>query len=101
MAGSSTITVFLTMPLTNGSTHAPTISTRPGWIHSTVIVVFPLHEPQLADQLRADDDHDARDEPVDRLPRGNLLEPEFSFFRVQEQRQRELQDRNGRERGIE
>src|SRR5258706_2503826 len=93
MVGSSTITAFLRAPLRNGSTHAPTISTNAGWIHSTVIVIFPLHEPQLADEFRPDDDHHAGDQPVDRFPRRQVLEPEFGFLRVHETRQRELHHR--------
>src|SRR5712691_5487097 len=82
MTGRSTIPTRLMAPLSKGSTHAPRISTRPGCTHSTVIVVFPAHQPELSEELRPDDDHDAGDESVDRFPRRKVLEPELGFLRV-------------------
>src|SRR2546427_2664885 len=54
----------LTLPFSNGRTHAPTISKSPGCNHSRVIVVLAAHEPELSNDFRHDDNRDAGSESV-------------------------------------
>src|SRR5438132_6191281 len=89
-AGRSTMTTRLALPLRSGTSQAPTISTIPGWTHSTVIVVFWPREPQFPQQLGHDDDHHARHETVERAPGREILEGEVRVVRLDEMRHNDL-----------
>src|SRR5262249_58532532 len=67
-AGSRIMTARFVRPLQNGRIHAPAISSRPGWIHSRVIVAFRTREPQFSQELRDDDDQETGDQTVDAAP---------------------------------
>src|ERR687888_258499 len=100
-AGSRIITACFTRPLQNGRIHAPAISRSPGWIHSGVIVVFGAGEPQLPQNLRDNDDHETRDQPVDRAPRRYVLEPEVRVVRLEETQSRDFADGEHHEKAVE
>src|SRR3989338_5136539 len=99
--GSSTMASCLSLPLTKGTTHAPTISTSPGCTHSTVIVVFPTHQPQLPEQLRPDDDRGAGNQPVHRFPGRKIFERELCVLLVEDIRRRDFAQGNHRQTGVE
>src|SRR5437870_268159 len=72
----------LTLPFSNGKSHAPRIITSPGCTHSGVIVIFWTHQPQLPQDLRHHDDRDTRDQTVEGAPTWQVLKPKMGMVRV-------------------
>src|SRR5687767_1042874 len=100
-AGSRSMTVRLVLPLSNGTSQAPTIRMRPGCTHSGVIVVFRTRQPQLAQELRHHDDRYAGDQTVERAPGWNVLEPEVGVIGSEETRHGDLSECECRQRPVE
>src|SRR3990170_995960 len=80
----------LAVPLSNGMSHAPAISTRPGCTHSGLIVVVRAHQPEFPQQLRHQDDRDAGEEAVDGTKRRPVLEGKVSGLVIEKRRDNRL-----------
>src|SRR6266705_4136713 len=99
-AGRTSIAARLTLPLSNGRTHAPTINKSPGCNHSRVIIVLAPHEPELSDDFRHNDNRDAGSESVQRAPGRKILEGKMRFVAAENIRQHDFSQGHKSKTGV-